>query len=304
MIYQTIPLKKSNENIKMTAYIRNPVDFTGSRPAVIICPGGGYGFQSPNESEPVALKFNSMGYHAFVLNYTAQSNTPPEDLSWPEPLFDLATAVLYVKEHASEWDLDPEQISICGFSAGGHLTGMYACLWNKPILSEHFSRPADDFRIKAAILVYPVTDFCVSPAPVDWRTLWDCPNPEETFNRFMFGTEAPAEEQLRAKSLPYLADADTVPCFIVHAQDDSLVKVEGSLHFAEALRLNDVPFELHIFERGNHGFTLADYSSSSFEFEVVPEVAEWTRFAELWLRKRVRISLSPAEKSPFPIIVR
>ena len=304
MIYQSIQLRKENENITMSAYVRTPIDFSGPRPAIIICPGGGYGFTSPNESEPVALRFMTMGYHAFVLHYTVESNTPPEKLVWPEPLFDLASAVIYIKEHASEWNLDPEQLAVCGFSAGGHLAGMYACNWNKPVLSEHFSRPADDFRIRAAMLIYPVIDFCVGPSLVDWRMMWNCANPVEKFNRFMFGTADPSEEDLREKSPAYLADADTVPCFIAHAQDDSLVKVEGSLHFAEALRTNNVPFEMHIFESGNHGFALADRSSAGFEFEINPEAAEWSRFAERWLSKRLQISFSPAEKAPFPLMTR
>ena len=37
------------------------------RPAVLICPGGGYSFTSPREAEPIAMQFNSAGFHAFVL---------------------------------------------------------------------------------------------------------------------------------------------------------------------------------------------------------------------------------------------
>lgn len=103
MITKTIRLREDNPNITLDVYLPAPLDFVGPRPAIIVCPGGGYGFLSPNEGEPVALRFVSMGYNAFVLHYSVQANTPAEKLSWPEPLYDLASAVLSIREHAAEW---------------------------------------------------------------------------------------------------------------------------------------------------------------------------------------------------------
>ena len=300
----TICLKEDNPNITLDTYIRDPLDYVGPRPAIIICPGGGYGFLSPNEGEPAALRFVSMGYNAFVLHYTTQCNTPSEQLSWPEPLYDLAAAVLCIREHAEEWNVDPAQIAVCGFSAGGHLTGSYASLWNSPVLQDRFGRPAEDFKINAVVLVYPVTDFMIGPCIVDWRQMWSVDSPVESFNRFMYGKEEPAREDLISKSTPYLVNESTVPVFIAHAQDDSMVKVEGSLHLAEALRKHGIPFELHIFEKGNHGFALADESTAGFSFDLNPVVAEWTRFAQRWLKKYLTVQLSDGAECPFPVIER
>lgn len=304
MIHEVFPFKKANSNITLTAYVREPIMGTKPRPAVIICPGGGYGFLSPNEGEPIAMRFNSMGYNAFVLSYTNLSNTPTEELVWPEPLFDIAAAVLCIKDNAQKWDVDPNQLFVCGFSAGGHLAGMYATNWSKQLLQERFGRTMEDFRIKAAVLVYPVIDFTDIWTIVDWRMMWMGENSAESFNKFMFGAAQPTEEQLKEKSPCYLVDENTVPCFIAHAQDDSLVKVEGSLHMAEALRKNDIPFELHVFQTGNHGFALSDYSSAGFDFEMTPEVAEWTHFANIWLQKHVKIGLSSAADAPYPVMAR
>lgn len=250
------------------------------------------------------MKFNSLGYNAFVLSYTTQETAEPEQLSWPEPLFDIAAAVLCIKDNADQWDVDPDQIFVCGFSAGGHLAGMYATCWSHKLLQDRFHREMEDFRIKAAVLCYPVIDFTSVWTLVDWRMMWMADQPIDAFNQFMFGTTTPSEDDLKSKSPVYLVDENTAPCFIVHAQDDSLVQVEGSLHMAEALRKKDIPFELHIFQTGNHGFALSDQSSAGFDFEMTPEVSRWVEFADIWLRKHVSISFATAEEAPFPMLVR
>ena len=108
------------------------------RPAILVCPGGGYLYCSPREAEPVALRYAANGFHAFILRYSVQWNaagfSPLEEVSW---------AIGYIREHADEWNIDPEKIVACGFSAGGHLalaSGLLA--ENKP---------------NALILGYPAT---------------------------------------------------------------------------------------------------------------------------------------------------
>ena len=87
-----------------------------NRPAVIVCPGGGYVYCSPREGEPVALRYAARGFHAFVLRYStgfdAKEFAPWKEISW---------AIGYIREHAEQWHVDPEKIVTCGFSAGGHV---------------------------------------------------------------------------------------------------------------------------------------------------------------------------------------
>ena len=86
------------------------------RPAVLVCPGGGYLYCSPREGEPVALSYAARGFHAFVLRYSVREKAagfaPLEEVSW---------AVGYIRENAEAWHIDPEKIAVCGFSAGGHV---------------------------------------------------------------------------------------------------------------------------------------------------------------------------------------
>ena len=87
-----------------------------NRPAVIVCPGGGYVYCSPREGEPIALRYASKGFHAFVLRYSvgfeAKDFAPWKQVDW---------AIALLREHAEEWHINPNQIVTCGFSAGGHV---------------------------------------------------------------------------------------------------------------------------------------------------------------------------------------
>lgn len=280
----------------LTTYVRDPLIADKPRPAMIVCPGGGYGFCSPSEGEPVAERFLSMGYHVFVLQYTVRGGTSfpktevnQHDTTWPQPLLDLAAAILTVKDHAAAWNVDPEQIAICGFSAGGHLAGMYATCWNTSLLQKQFERPESDFRIKAALLIYAITD---------WKAMHDHyaatgKNANmELYDEKLLGIEKPTDEDYDAISPTHLVSPETVPVFLCHAQDDETVPVENSLRFAEALKRNGVPFELHIFENGTHGFIFGDYNSSMLESEIRPDVEAWPEAAHRWLAKRLSIRLS------------
>ena len=92
------------------------------RPAVIVVPGGGYHFVSKREGDPIALEFLSRGFHAFVLTYLISS----DGVRYPEQLLELASAVDYVRKNAEKMDVNPDEIFVVGFSAGGHLTGNLA----------------------------------------------------------------------------------------------------------------------------------------------------------------------------------
>ena len=81
------------------------------RPAVIVCPGGAYRYKSEREGDPVAMRFLAAGIHAFVLQYSVAPNR------YPAAFLELASAVAEVRKHASEWNVDPEKILVCGFSA-------------------------------------------------------------------------------------------------------------------------------------------------------------------------------------------
>lgn len=89
--------------------------------AVMILPGGGYGFVSPRESAPIAEAFNKQGYQALVLNYSVA-----EHRGYQNALDDVTTAFETIAAHQVDWRIDPAKVILIGFSAGGHLAAAYA----------------------------------------------------------------------------------------------------------------------------------------------------------------------------------
>ena len=91
------------------------INIDRKRPTVIICPGGGYRFTSDREAEPVALRFMAEGFNAIVLRYSVVP------IRYPQQLLELAATVDYARKMKDKWNVDNENIIVCGFSAGGHL---------------------------------------------------------------------------------------------------------------------------------------------------------------------------------------
>ena len=122
------------------------------RPAMLVVPGGAYRYASPSEGDVVARWFYKAGYNVFVLAYTVNYLDEPLDRV---PLNDISRAVRIIRKHAEACSIDPDQIVVCGFSAGGHLCASL-CVHYKDVKD---CRPEYDEvsnRPDAAILAYPV----------------------------------------------------------------------------------------------------------------------------------------------------
>lgn len=238
---------------------------SAKRMAVIVCPGGAYRFKSDREGEPIAMRFLAAGMQAFVLQYSVAPN------QYPAALLELAEAVALVRTHAEEWDIDPEKIMICGFSAGGHLCASLGTLWKEPFIGEKLGRSEYLWKPDGMILCYPV----ISMAEFG----------HEECRKLLMGDQL-SDEWSKFLSLQNRVTEDTVPAFIWSTQEDEEVPVENSLLFASALRRCHVTFELHIYEEGVHGLALCDATTEERKAQIVPDNAGWIRHAVRWLRRR------------------
>lgn len=246
----------------LTAFVPDnytEIDPDRIRPAVIICPGGGYEYTSVREAEPVALRFVALGLAAFVLDYSCKPAV------YPVALQELAASVAAIRKMAGEWPIDANKIAVCGFSAGAHLAGSLGCLWN----TADAGQPDRNARPDAMILSYPVI------TSGEFRH-------DGSFHALL-GTEY--ETRLVEFSLENRVTQHTPPAFIWHTHDDDIVPVENSILFALALRKQAIPFELHVYQPGGHGLATAAPETHNDKGEaVLPECENWMEMAATWLK--------------------
>lgn len=245
-----------DEQAHLITYIRdNPPEMNNDkRPALLICPGGGYEWTSDRENEPIALQFLARGYNVFVLKYSVGKMA-----SELRPLHEAALAIEHIRENAQKYNVDPKRVYIIGFSAGGHVALSSGTLLKK------------DSRPNAMVLCYPV----VTAA---------CPTHMGSLYQFC-GTEQPSEEQKNLFSLDLHVDGDTPPAFIWHTENDASVPVQNSKNLALALSKNGVNHELLLFPEGYHGLSLATHETCHDIPENEPHPASvWVELADKWLK--------------------
>jgi len=212
---------------------------TANGTSVIICPGGGYLHLAINkEGYKIAKWFNSLGISAFVLKYRLPSDLIMKDKSIG-PLQDAQEALRTVRRNAEKWKIDPNKIGIMGFSAGGHLAATLSTKFDDNVYAiTDTSSARPDF----SILMYPVISM------QDEIT-------HKGSKKYLLG-ENPSSELTEKYSNEKQVKNNTPKTFIVHATDDKVVPVENSINYYLALKQNQIPVEMHIYENGGHGFGL------------------------------------------------
>ena len=229
------------------------------RPAVVVCPGGGYSMVSGREKDPTAVEFFAMGVQVFVLEYSVG-----EGASDKRPLEELARTVLMVRQNAESWRVDPNKVVVIGFSAGGHLAGSLGVHWDDPEIVERCGvSDAKLLRPDGMILCYPVL------------TMIDKLTHQGTKQNVMAGTK----EAESYWSLETQVKANTPPAFIWHTMEDTAVPVENSLLFLAAMHQAGVPCEAHFFPYGDHGRSMCTLEVSNDDLHV----RQWMPLCRKWL---------------------
>ena len=269
------------ETAKLETYILNnskEYNVNKKKPLVLVLPGGGYIFTSDREAEPIALKFNSVGFHSAVLWYTVGDkvkNVPRN------ALIEAAKAIKYIREHADEWCVDTDKIIVCGFSAGGNLALQIATKWNEEWLINELGTTKDMLKVNLAIPSYPAANANVFESDDKGFAAGLVENPN-TANERIFGSTIPSEEEIYNFDVMNFIDDETPPMFIWHTYEDVLTDVTNALNLAVNLQKNKIPFELHIFEKGEHGLALADRTTARKKSHFNSHVKQWFTLCEEW----------------------
>jgi len=226
-------------------------------PAVLVCPGGGYkNVVMQKEGVRVALWFNRHGFAAFVLKYR---------LAPSEAVQDARRALRIIRQQAANYRIDPAKLGVIGFSAGGHLSANLAVSY---AISDH-TDATDKLSARP--------DFC---API-YGVLEPLNPANYEPGRF--------PELYKITPIKDALTAKTPPMFLAHAIDDGTVPVEHSLNLFTALKAKGIPAELHLYEKGGHGFALdpeRGYASS------------WGEALLLWLKAHGIEGIAAAKPKP------
>ncbi|MBK7132033.1 MAG: alpha/beta hydrolase [Bacteroidales bacterium] len=222
----------------LTVFLPTAEKATGT--AVLICPGGGYGVLAfDHEGFAIARWLNENGIAAYILKYRLPSDQIMKDKS-VGPLQDAQEAIRIIRRNREHYKINPNKIGVIGFSAGGHLASTLSTHYAEKVYETTDTVSA---RPDFSLLIYPVITFDASFTHAGSRKNLIGDNPSQAaIDHFS------NELQINAK---------TPPAFLVHSSDDKTVPVKNSLAYYENLVKNNVIAEMHIFQKGGHGYGMS-----------------------------------------------
>lgn len=227
-------------NPKMTVFLPDKEKATGR--AIVMLPGGSYHHHAvENEGTAFAPFLNDMGIAAIVVEYTFPKGN--REL----PMNDVKRAIRMVRNNAKEWNIDPAQVGIMGFSAGGHLASTIATH------TSGVEKP--DFQI----LFYPV----ISMQP-DVTHRQSCAN---------FLGENPSQELRDEFSNDMQVTKDTPRTLILSCEDDDIVPIENTTRYYKACHKAGIPVSMHIWPAGGHGWGMNP--KFAYHTDMLNELGQW-----------------------------
>lgn len=267
MITETIDLlsyfglkRKDEKNGKLVVYRHSAMpemgDAAAHRPAMLVIPGGGYGFVSQREADPVAWEYFVEGYDVFVLQYDIAP------LTYPVQITQAAMAMMYIRKNAEQFHILPDKIAAIGFSAGGHLLGCISTLWDDPAVRDLFGDECVKVRPDASVYSYAVISSDPKIAHLG------------SFENFCGKAVNADDYSIDKKVRPACK-----PAFIWANTPDTCVPPQNSLRLYEAYLNAGVPVELHIFREGWHGMSVCKE-----EIEHTRPVSEPCIYTRQWIQ--------------------
>lgn len=238
---------------------RAPRDDSASTPAIVICPGGGYGHLAlDHEGHQIASWLNSIGVTGVILEYRHRG----KGYGHPAPLQDVQRAMRHVRHHAGDWHVDPSKVGVIGFSAGGHLASSVSVHHDDGDAEADDAIERQSCRPDFSVLCYAVLAF-------------GQPFTHKGSQRNLLGKQ-PTADLIAKMSSDRQVTAMTPPTFLWHTTADGVVPPENSIAYYMALRKHKVPCEMHLFEKGRHGIGLGKGHAAE----------RWPELCQRWLITR------------------
>ncbi len=239
------PVLESAQNPHLVCYVNDLFEKRINRPktpAMIVVPGGGYHTVAQHEGDPIAMCYLRAGFSAFVLNYSIAPQ------KYPAQLAEISAAMLYIRAHADEWNIDADKIAVTGYSAGGHLAGSLGVMCDDKNVLSILNTTPEKIRPNAMVLCYAVISSDPQIAHLG------------SFHN-VTGIRVNGCDEHKYMSLENHVNELTPPTYMWHTAEDTVVPVQNSLVFAKKLSEYKIPYELHIFPYGAHGISTCDFAS-------------------------------------------
>lgn len=233
-----------SDKAELTVLLPDAKKATGR--AIVCCPGGAYSHLAmQHEGTDWQWFFNNQGIALFVLKYRMPRG------NYQVPISDAEEAIRVVRRNAKEWNINPNDVGIMGFSAGGHLASTIA--------THSKGEVKPDFQI----LFYPVI------------TMVSGFTHKGSHDNFL-GKDLSKKEQKRLEqefSNDMQVTRATPRAFIALSDDDhGVLPSNGVNYYVECFR-HDVPASLHVYPTGGHGWGYRE--SFPYHMEMLLELKAW-----------------------------
>lgn len=243
LIYLNDEFPMLNSGASLTSYCiynHNEYPYDRKRKTILVLPGGGYAFCSEREKEPIALKFIAKDFNVFVLDYSVG-----EGLHFPYPMVEAFAAIVYIRRHAEEYNVDVDHIGVMGFSAGGHLAGMLSIYKEDEFYANFLNVSTDELRIDFTILCYAV----------------NIASEDDFIKKYLIKEE---------KNVQYFDISNHItsnfpPTFIWTTKSDEVVPYTNSTRLIDSLKEAGVKYEFHLFPTGKHGGSTCDLLTNTID---------------------------------------
>lgn len=216
------------------------------RKPILVCPGGAYMFVAVTEEGiSTAEALLEKGYRPFVLKYRCTKANPH-----PTPQVELTLAIKYLRANAEKYHIDPEQLTIIGYSAGGHLCA------SQPAYAEEYDEIVKDILKEENPSLYekvkdmnPQADYvCLSYAAIYLE--------DERDKEFRDTITGENDDLIDKLSIDRHVTEKYSKTYIWCCEDDRTVPYAHSERMAKALEEKQVPHKLHIYPAGDHGISV------------------------------------------------
>ncbi len=249
---------------KTKLFVYSPKSGDNSKTAIIFMPGGSYCYLSKQYEGHIPAEFFSKNIYTFVLYYRRGIHGN----RYPTMIEDIQTAILYVKEH-----FGIDTLGVCGFSAGGHLSGCAAFFYDKNYINLPQNRDKKILRPNFAVMCYPVVSMT--------RDFTHKKSRRNLLGQYRTTT---AENEM---SLEKNVNPNSPPVYVLVCKDDPIVDYRNSLALDSALTQTQVPHYLDINNFGGHGFGVSEKKIKNID----KTAAQWPYRLEAWLDENFGISL-------------